>query len=202
MDRVSTLLMKLNVSTRHWHARLDEPWLDLLQPHGGRAEYLGQLVRVYGFVAPFESACKYTPGVGRALDFRQLTRAGLIAQDLLGLGLSPSQLTILPQCDSITPFTDLAEALGWLYVIERSTLLHDGVRRHLIERLPELAGACAYLSQYDGRVNEHWLTFGRMLDRVGSAHEVAHTIVTAAHNAFDVAQRWFSNARSEMRSVG
>lgn len=192
--------MKINVSTRHWHAHVDEPWLDLLQPTGGRAEYLSQLGRVYGFVAPFESALKYTPGVGRALDFRQITRAGLIAQDLLGLGLSPSDLAKLPQC-TITPFVSLAEALGWLYVIERSTLLHHGVRRHLVTRLPEVAAACAYLSQYDGRVNEHWSTLGTMLDRIGATDDVADTIIAAAHDAFDTAQRWF-NARFEIRSVG
>src|SRR5687768_9968849 len=109
------------------------------------------LARTYGFVAPFESACKYTPGLGRVLDFRTLTRAGLIAQDLLALGVTPSQVSTVTQCESITPFTDVPEALGWFYVVERSTLLHDGIRRHLLGRLPEVSPAVAYLSEYDGR---------------------------------------------------
>ena len=191
MQEVSQLLVRLNVATRQWHTEVDEPWLALLRPDVNRPQYVGQLVRMYGFVAPFESACKYTPGLSRVLDFRQLTRAGLIAQDLLSLGLSPSQVANLPQCDSITPFFDVPEALGWLYVVERSTLLHDGIRRHLLARMPDVSNACAYLSEYDGRVSEHWTTFGRVLDRVASEAPIAGDVMTAAHAAFQRAHGWF-----------
>lgn len=202
MHEVSSLLARLNVATRHWHARVDEAWLDLLRPNVSRADYLEQLVRAYGFIAPFEGAYKYTPGVGRVLDFRQLMQAGLIAQDLLALGLRPAQVAMLPQCPSITPFRDIAEALGWLYLVERSTLLHDRVRQHVLERLPELSDACSYLSQYDGRVSEHWRTFGRMLDRVGAKPGVANEVVAAAQAAFATAHHWFRNVRPEVRRVG
>ena len=52
-----------------------------------------------------------------------------------------ARIARLPQCCDIEPFRDVSEALGWLYVIERSTLLHDNVRRHLeigIDSLIEL----------------------------------------------------------------
>jgi hypothetical protein len=39
-------------------------------------------------------------------------------------------------CPAFTMFRDTLEALGWLYVIERRTLLHDGVRKNLLERIP------------------------------------------------------------------
>lgn len=182
--------MRLNMATRHWHADVDEPWLDLLRPMVTRADYLAQLVRTYGFVAPFESACKYTPDLSRVLDFRQLTRAGLIAQDLLALGLSPSQVANVPQCHDIVTFADVPEALGWLYVVERATLLQDGIRRHIISHLPDVAHACAYLSIYGGRVNDHWETFGRILDRAGAKPEHANQIHAAAHAGFDMAKHW------------
>jgi heme oxygenase len=194
--------MRLNMATRHWHADVDDPWLDLLRPHVTRADYLAQLVRAYGFVAPFESACKYTPNLSRVLDFRQLTRAGLIAQDLLALGLTPSQVATIPQCHDIITFAHVPEALGWLYVVERSTLLQDGIRSHLIESLPDVGHACAFLSIHDGRVNDHWETFGRILDRAGAKPEHANQIHAAAHAGFDTAKHWFRSGHDRRRSTG
>jgi heme oxygenase len=200
--KTTGLLARLDVATRHWHAAVDEPWLDLLRPDVSRVDYLAQLVRMYGLVAPFESACKYTTGLGRVLDFRQLTRAGLIAQDLLALGLRPAEVAAVPQCGSITPFHSLAEALGWAYVIERSTLLNDGVHRRLVARIPHINDARAYLSLYDGRVSEQWSTFGRLVDRFGAKPESADEILAAAHTGFATAQQWFRNGRGEAKRAG
>lgn len=193
--------MKLNMATRHSHAEVDEPWLDLLRPTVSRADYLGQLVRTYGFVAPFEGACKYTPDLARVLDIQQQTRAGLIAQDLLALGLSPSQVATVPQCHSITTFRSVAEALGWSYAIERATLLQDGIRRHLLANLPEIEPACTYLATYEGRIGEQWQTFGRVLDRIGAKADAADEILSAAHAGFDTLKTWFRSGR-EARHVG
>jgi heme oxygenase len=191
VHQVSGLVTRLNISTRHWHADVDEPWLDLLRPLVTRADYLAQLVRTYGFVAPFESACRYTPGLARELDFHHFSRAGLIAQDLLSLGLLPAQVASIPHCPSITMFRDIAEALGWLYVVERFTLLHDGIRRHLIKHLPDIESATTYLKMYEGHVGEHWSSFGRLLDRVGTKDERANEIVAAASAGFGCVRQWF-----------
>ena len=191
--------MRLNLATRHWHADVDEPWLELLHDTVTPADYLGHLVRTYGFVAPFEGACKYTPGLTRVLDAYHLTRAGLLAQDLLALGLSPSQVAHVPQCPAITTFRTVPEALGWVYVVERSTLLQDGIRRHVLVRLPELEHAMAYLSYFDGRVGEHWLLFGRMLDRIGAKPEAANEIIAAAHVGFACAKQWLRVAKAAAR---
>jgi len=193
---MSGLLMRLNVTTRHWHADVDAPWLDLLRPTVSRADYLAQLVRTYGLVAPFESACKYTPRVERSFDLRQLSRAGLIAQDLLALGLTAAQVARIPQCHAIITFKDVAEAAGWLYVIERSTLLQNGIRRHLLARLPEVNDAFAYLATYDSGVGDHWMSFARMLDEIGEKPETATEMMDAARAGFVCVKQWFHSAES------
>lgn len=183
-------MMRLNVATQASHAEVDAPWLSLLRPDIARADYLSVLVQTYGFIAPFESACKYTPRVERDVDLYQLSRAGLIAADLLSLGLAPAQVTEIPHCTRITTFRSVAEALGWVYVVERSTLLFDGIRRHLLSHA-QWATPCAYLSAYDGRAGENWAAFGRKLDRIGAKPDVADELVTAAHAAFACAKEWF-----------
>jgi heme oxygenase len=195
----SGLLARLNIATRQWHADVDEPWLDLLRPDTGRANYLSLLVRTYGFVAPFEGACKYTPNVTRLLEFQRLSRAGLIARDLLALGLSPSQVANVDQCPSITTFKDVSEALGWLYVVERATLLHDGIHRRLLSQIPDIEDACTYLRAHGGRVAEQWTAFGRLLDRVGAKPDMANEIVAAANDAFACVKQWFRTASVEPR---
>lgn len=196
MQSVSALITKLNLATRVWHADVDDPWLALLQPDVTEADYTAQLVRTYGLVAPFESACRYTPGIMKLLDYRQLLRAGLIAQDLLSLGIKPAHVARIPTCPAITMFRDTGEALGWLYVIERSTLLQDGVRKHLIEKLPHVSRSCAYLSMYEGHVGDHWLAFGRMLDRVAKNADIEAAIIDAAAQAFTHAKEWSAVTRS------
>lgn len=201
MDSVSGLLTKLNLATRQWHADVDDPWLELLRPDVSVADYLAQLVRTYGLIAPFESACKYSSGVASILEYRQLLRAGLIAQDLIALGITPAQLARIATCPDIDMFRTTAEALAWLYVIERSTLLQDGVRRHLVRTLPMIANACAYLGAYEGHVGDHWLAFGRMLDRISTEHGNEHDIVAAAEGAFSSAKHWLASSRRDARRV-
>ena len=198
---MSSLLMRLNMATRQWHADIDDAWLQLLTPSVERADYVAQLVRTYGFVAPFESACKYTPALNQYVDFRQLLRAGLIAQDLLTLGLSASQVASVQTCASITMFQDVDEALGWLYVVERATLLQDGIRRHLLAHLPEIESACAYLTAFDGRVNEHWESFGRTLDEAAVSPGAADRMITAAQTGFECIRGWFQHHRSAELSI-
>lgn len=189
MHEISRHLQQLNLATRHYHAEVDRPWLSLLLPTVSRADYCGVLVRMYGFIAPCESVASYTPGVHRLLDGR--ARAGLIAQDLLTLGLSPAQVATLPHCSSITSFDSAAEAFGWLYVIERSTLLHEGIRRHLLAQLRDVEGACTYLSAHDGR---GWTAFGRMLDSVATDDMQSHALVAAAIRGFETLGAWFRNS--------
>jgi heme oxygenase len=193
--------LRLSLATREAHADVDERWLELLRPNVAVGDYLGQLVRVYGLVAPFESACRYTPGIEAHLDVRQSSRAGLVAKDLLSLGLTPSQVSSIPSCPAITTFRSVAEAFGWLYVVERSTLLQDGIRRHLLNHLPQVHHAVSYLTTYDGRVADHWQTFGASLDQVGATEELAQQVLAATHEGFAAARSWFK-PRHEIRSVG
>ena len=202
MSAPDGLLMQLNQATRRWHADADEPWLQLLRPDVTRRDYLEQLVRMYGFEAPLESACAYTPQLSHVIEPRQLTRAGLIAQDLLSLGLTPTEVADIPQCSSIFTFRDVGEALGWLYVVERTTLHHDQVRRHLAHRVSDVKDACNYLGMFERPGVEHWQRFGTMLDRFARRPDLAAEVIDAADAAFACLVRWFQTFVPRLRSTG
>jgi heme oxygenase len=196
VEQVGAILMKLNLATRQFHADVDEPWLALLDKKVAVADYLNVLVRTYGLLAPFESACRYTTGIPRVVDGHFLQRAGLIAQDLLTLGLSPMQVAVIPTCPDLTIFRSIGEALGWLYVVERSTLLQDGIRRHLLQTLPQVEPATSYLATYEGRANEHWLQLGRLLDHAISSADVEREALESATNAFATCRTWLRRTSS------
>ncbi len=183
-------MSRLEVATRQWHGGVEAAWRAVGEHSVTRTDYLAALLRTYGFVAPLESACRYTPGLERLLETRPLTRAGLLAQDLLTLGVQPARLALFPQCRWITTFKDVAEALGWLYVGHRLAMVQDGARRRLITRLPELEDACAYLAAGERGTEGAWQAYERTLDRVGWKLESANDIVVAASEAFACAGRW------------
>jgi len=160
---------------------------DLGAPH-----YLMFLIRCYGFEAPLESALKLTPVLERILDLRERMKAGLIASDLLALGVRPAEIAELPQCLAIpTSFRGVPEALGWMYVAERATLAFGVIRHHLATRLPkELAAASSYLTCYEGIVGSRWKQFGSVLEEQAVLPGVEDRIIAAATDALRCQRSW------------
>lgn len=189
MRQVSKTLVRLNVETRYFHAISDGPWLDLIAQHPTKLEYLQQLVATYGFEAPLEAALAYTPHVEGFIDLHWRFRSGLIAQDLLALGVKPGEVAALRQC-MIAPFASVAEAFGWLYVHERASLLHDSVRTELVAQLPDVGRATSALTAHRGRIGVAFDDFGQALDRVARTPAIEDRIVSAAIEAFRTLQAW------------
>lgn len=189
VQRLSRTLIQLNIATRPHHVDADRPWLDLMGPAVDRARYMALLILVYGFEAPLDSAFRYTPGLSALIDLRGRMRTGLLAQDLMRLGMSASQIAQLPQ--RFMTFSSAAEALGWMYVVERATLVQGTARRHLIQRIPELISATTYLEAYDGVTGLRWSELGSAFDAVTTAPSVTHQLIRAAADGFRAMREWF-----------
>jgi heme oxygenase len=186
------MLVRLDVETRAFHAEADGPWLVLVGANQAptRVDYIDHLSRCYGFDASLEAALAYTPHVTAFVDLQPRFRAGYIAEDLLNLGVSPSAIAELSHA-MIAPFASISEALGWLYVHQRSTLLHASLRVQLLERLPELAFATSYLRRNEGRRNLLWDELGEALDKVARTPQIEDRIVTGALDASRAAIHWY-----------
>ncbi len=181
------MLARLDVETRSYHASVDGVWRDLMEGSATPATYMHQLVRVYGFEAPLEAALAYTPGIASVIDVRSRVRSGLIARDLLELGISAGKIAELPQ-SMIAPFATVGEALGWMYVAERAALLHDPVRRYLIARFPQLTGATSYLAAAS---DARWNEFADALEPYVRTRALQQQVLGGARDAFRCALDWF-----------
>ncbi|HEX8112439.1 MAG TPA: biliverdin-producing heme oxygenase [Kofleriaceae bacterium] len=195
------MLARLDREMAPIHVEVDQEWHWLLRDRSAtRDDYRRQLVVTYGFESPVELACVHTPGLAHAIDLRGRWRAGLIVQDLLALGAAPEDIPSI-QCHSLARFHDPAEALAWMYVIERPTLIHGELRDELTSRFVDVARATAYLGAYDGTASKRWAGLGIALDRVCVSDKVCKRVIDAAHAAYCAWSDWRAGS-APLRSVG
>ncbi|HEY5926502.1 MAG TPA: biliverdin-producing heme oxygenase [Kofleriaceae bacterium] len=185
------MLLRLHLETRAQHPEADFQWLELMSFDASHGRYIDQLVATYGFEAPVEAAYALTPHLCDVIQIRPRSRSGYIVEDLLALGLGPSTIARLPQCRQVAPFRDPAEALGWLYVLERATLLHEAVRDHIALRMRTVS-AWRYLSAYAGVAGLRWQELGRALDAYAITPAASDYIVATARAAFRCQRDWFA----------
>lgn len=196
-----TTLALLDRETRPLHADADSGWQRLMQDNGTRDDYVHQLTVTYGFEMPFEVACAYTPALSQLIDLRGRSRSPLIVQDLMMLGHTAEEVKAI-RCTSLGPFQDAAEALAWLYVVERPTLRHADLHEHLTSRFVDLLRATSYLRAYEGTVNKRRAELGIALDQLCVSDKVCRRVTEAAHAAFSALIDWQRRTSPTLRSVG
>ena len=197
-----TTLALLDRETRAFHAEADHGWNRLLYSSDTtREDYIHQLTVTYGFESSFEAACSYTPGVAQVIDLRGRSRSGLIAHDLLTLGCATDDVKTIRRY-SLASFQDAAEALAWMYVVERSTLIHGDVLEELTSRFVDLAHATTYLSAYEGIESKRRAELGIALDHLCVSDKVRKCVINAAHTGFHALIEWQRTSNPVLRSVG
>lgn len=183
---------RLATTTRICRRPSDLGWTHL-SSSSSEASYIAQLVEVYGFEAAAEAALAYTPDLAAVLGRQQTTRSGLIALDLLALGMSAAEVARLSQF----PITirDLGEALGWLYVLERSTLMFEQWHMRIARQIRR-RDTFSYLGHYGSRAASRWGELGRVLARPDTI-DLEDRIIAGAFDA--VRCEWEWNGRSKTR---
>jgi heme oxygenase len=181
MDRPFHTLVRLELETAAYHREADDAWLQLLTPFLTHAQYGAQLARAYAFEAPVEAALAYTPHVTSLVGLRARSRR--LAHDLFALDHPIGRLT--PKL--IAPFPSVCEALGWLYVVERTARLHAMVLRNVCTRLP--GAPTEYLCDDDA--TSRWDELGQVLDRIARTPRVTDQVIHAAHDGFRCLLDWY-----------
>jgi heme oxygenase len=188
----SGMLARLSRETAHYHQVADNARLAILGA-ADPARYAGFLIRIYGFEAPLEAALLMTPGLDEWFDLRGRGHLRLLRADLQSLGVGdPNQL---PRCSTISPFRHPAEALGWVYVAQRNTLLHGIIERQLRGPLSELLKiAGSYLAGQQRSNGLRLRDLGAAMDGVATSLASSDRIVAGAKAAFRAQHGWFDLA--------
>lgn len=190
------MIERLTEATRRHHADADSDFDLLFADDTSAAHYRAFLSRAYAFEAPLEETLAITPNLDLVLELDERRKVRYLLHDLVALGMTRDQVDAIVPC-AIPQFRGAAEALGWMYVVERTTLAHCVIRRHLLTRIPRgMSRASQYLQCYAGVVGRRWRELGTVLDDVARNPEVVDRIVAAAGEAFRTQQR----LRTEQRA--
>ncbi len=183
------VIERLGLGTADCHPDADEQWLQLLED-ATPADYKSYLIRTYGFVLPLERALARIGAAQLVGDAHRFAKHGLLLRDLLALGMTYEDIELVSLC-SVPVFQTPEDGLGWAYLIERSTLFHGILFRHLVSvMLRDVAPASAYLKCYLGAVGESWRSFGDALERVVTTDAGLERLVAAARAAFRAHRLW------------
>src|SRR5438874_1263930 len=183
--RPSWMLAHLAQQTRQHHAAADGDRLAILEmPNDER--YRQWLGKIYCFEAPIEAACIGTPDLAPSI-LRTHIKTPRLERDLDVLGLVAREV-VMP-----VAFDSSIDALGWLYVVQRNTLLHGLIYRYLAGKLPaSLEHAGSYLATFEGRAGTALRELGDALHAVARRGSIVERIVAAANEAFRVQRQWYS----------
>jgi len=183
------MLNHLAQGTEAHHAAADGDRLAIME-NPTIERYRAFVGRIYCFEAPVEAACIATRGVPRGL-LRTHLKTPRLAGDLEALKLPPSDTAQLPG----RAFDSPAEALGWMWVLHRNTLLHGLIYRYLLGKLPDaMATAGDYLSAFEGRAGALMRELGDALDATARRNVVTQQMVGAATAAFRMQRQWYGCA--------
>jgi len=183
------MLLRLAVETASHHAVADEDRLGLLDARTPE-RYRKHLVRIYGFEAPVEAALSRIAtlhGPLRGL-VRERTRMAFLRLDLRGLGKTTAQLSAMPV--AAVEITDVAHALGWLFVLERSTLLAGIIQRDLQRAMPDtMVRSCNYLNASAYKPGVRLRALGEAIGNFAQRCAPS-AIVAGAIDAFRMQRQW------------
>ncbi len=195
LKHASWMLLRLGLETQQHHAIADEDRLALMDVRSP-ADYRAQLARIYGFEAAVEAAL--TPFV----DARERAKAHWLRHDLQWFGLTGADVAALPR--ATINIGSLTQALGWLFVVERHTLVSGVIRRQLEHRFgPQLHDATRYLAAAGATPGARFRSLCVQLDEHASLRANAPAmLVASASEAFRCQRLWYMTAPDRELGAG
>ncbi|HLL25535.1 MAG TPA: biliverdin-producing heme oxygenase [Kofleriaceae bacterium] len=180
------MLLRLALDTASHHVAADEDRLAVMDVKT-RGEYVTHLARIYGFESVVEDMIARVSDIDPVI-LRDRQKTARLRSDLLALGSSSSRiasLRTLSRANIRTP----AQALGWLYVLERSTRLAGVIRRH-VQHLLGADIAVSYFTSGSETAGARFRMFGELLGAYARRYTPSQ-IVFAANEAFRAQRLWF-----------
>lgn len=175
------MLVRLALDTSVHHQQADDDRLtaiDIQTP----LDYRRFLRRIYSFEAAVEAA------ISRA-DIEPMFTHGRLKGELLRSDLTDLGVTDFPELATVN-VRSAAHAMGWLFVLERHTLLSGLIRRHVqrtLENPPDL-----YLGAYADVPGVRFRALGEALGVYAQRFSPAN-IIHGANEAFRAQRQWYTH---------
>ena len=188
----SPILAALREATKEIHQKLEETSLaqDLISPTLRQDKY-EHVLTLFGtwFVAAERALREHQDWIAAELDEGRFQREEWLAQDLPNKNLNFPELPSIPQ----------SEVLGWLYVLEGSTLGGKQISRNLHQRREASGGhwPTQFFDGYGTETGPRWQNFLQFLaKKIPEGHRDFESTLKGAIDAFQSFQHW-QDAHSE-----
>ena len=182
------MLLRLALETAPHHQAADDDRLSVMDSKS-LDDYRTWLAAVYGFELRVEQAMARVVELDTSM-LRERLKMGRLREDLSALGLSPTQINHLPTASSF-PFTSAPQALGWMFVLERQSLMAGIIYRHLTHTLGDgVRAASRYLTAYGEQPAAKFRELGDILSKCALRYTTG-TIIASAHDAFRAQRQWY-----------
>lgn len=163
------------------------------------ADYQAYLEKFYGFILPIEQKIAQLDGVQElGIDMKHRAKSPLLEQDLAFISSSRQQV---PICDEVPEIASTEQLLGYLYVIEGSTLGGQIITRKLREHLSLEPGAgLTYFNAYGQDTRTQWKELSEMMNTAVEAGADRKVIVSTAKETFRLLNQWLTSTSDGGRS--
>jgi heme oxygenase len=187
---LNSAMAALRSATAVSHRRLEKQ-LDVKTRFTRFGAYKTHLEKMWGFCASLEDSLRPESFGGALPDYDVRRKLPLLTQDLLAVGMQPTELHSLQRCRQLPTDLDAAAAFGCTYVMEGATL--GG--RTLLPLVEGRLGltpdhGAAYLGSYRENVSSMWRDFGAAVEHWCEARERQDTAARAAVMTFDALTDW------------
>ena len=188
-DVASSIMAELKSATRAQH-EATETLVGFQEAIRDLLSYRHLLEKFHGFYAPTEQQLAQVTALEKAVpDFPARRKTQLLRDDLKDLGGDASRL---PLCRDLPALSNVAEAIGCLYVLEGATLGGQILSRQAKGALaitPQHAGR--FFSSYGPQVGSMWKRFSQSADTYCDSHPKERSvIIQSAIGTFSALSRW------------
>jgi len=187
-------LANLRQNTAASHQKLEDSELSkaILLPDVTLADYQTYLVKMYGVTKACEDSV--FPVIEEVVpDLDQRYKSLHILEDLAKTGYSEEKLSSIPVFDY--PFSSVSEALGFMYVIEGSTLGGRVLFKHIHQTLGLTSeNGASYFWGYGSQTGILWKSFIAALTRFAVEKDESEKIIESAVQTFANIDNWLNEA--------
>lgn len=180
---------RLRQETRDHHNHIEGAHLlkAIIDGDISRSDYQLLIEKFYGYIRPCEQQIQHQPWHA-LLTGRE--KSPLLAADLLALGHQQTTLSHIHACQCLPALTEREHALGYLYVIEGSTLGGQIISKRLHETLqlkPETGSR--YFTGYGKATKARWDDYCDLLNQV-TDREQQNKIINAVNLTYTTLYDW------------
>lgn len=177
----SSRAAKLKQGTADLHDNIDKSIMEK-DPFANTSNYLQFLSLQYYFLSDVAALYEHTQLNKQIDDLTSRRRLGLLEQDFTDLEHALPTITLAPLVDNNT---DLATALGWLYVVEGSKVGAAMLGKQAQARL-QLTGefGARYLAGPGAGRGSAWRHLVQLIDTIELTDEQEQALINGARQAF------------------